>query len=143
IFTYFPFDGFSATVAALFQSGQPVNRVPDASIFGTTDLNGDGRSFSQQFVGNNDRSPGESRNSDRLPWNTTFDLSLQYALPVAGGRVVAGADIFNLLNAENLGGFSSNLTQSNQIQVGPAERGIEKRNVAPPRQFQFSLKYLF
>jgi hypothetical protein len=143
IFTYFPFDGFSATVAALFQSGQPVNRVPDASIFGTTDLNGDGRSFSQQFVGNNDRSPGESRNSDRLPWNTTFDLNLQYALPVAGGRVVAGADIFNLLNAENLGGFSSNLTQSNQIQVGPPERGIEKRNVAPPRQFQFSLKYLF
>jgi len=143
ILTYFPIEGFSATVAAIFQSGQPVNRVPDATVFGTTDLNGDGRSFSQQFVGNNDRSPGESRNSDRLPWNTTFDLNLQYSLPVAGGRVVAGADIFNLFNAENLGGFSSNLTQSNQIQVGPDESGIVKRNVAPPRQFQFSLKYLF
>ncbi|MGM0458727.1 MAG: TonB-dependent receptor plug domain-containing protein [Bacteroidota bacterium] len=141
IFSYFPFENLTVTLAALLQSGLPVNRVADATRFGTSDLNGDGRSFSQQFVGNNDRSPGLNRNSDRLSWTTTFDLNLRYQVNVSGNRFELGSDIFNLLNAENLSGFSSNLTQSNQIQVGPT--GIERRNVSPPRQFQFSLRYLF
>ncbi|MFU8813666.1 MAG: TonB-dependent receptor, partial [Balneolaceae bacterium] len=141
LFSFFPFQGFSASVAALIQSGLPVNRVADASRFGTNDLNGDGRSFSQQFVGNNDRSPGLSRNSDRLPWSTVFDLNLRYTVQVDGNRFEVGADVFNVLNAENLSGFNANLTQSNQIQVGPSGRVI--RNVSPPRQYQFSLRYLF
>src|SRR5262249_32357 len=33
------------SLAALVQSGQPVNRIPDARIYGTTDLNGDGASY--------------------------------------------------------------------------------------------------
>lgn len=141
IFSYFPFENLSVTLATLIQSGLPVNRVADASIHGTSDLNGDGRSFSQQFVGNNDRSPGLDRNSDRLPWTTTFDLNIRYRVQVAGNQFELGADIFNLMNAENLSGFNANLTQSNQIQVGPS--GIERRNVSPPRQFQFSARYLF
>ncbi|MDX1591917.1 MAG: TonB-dependent receptor [Balneolaceae bacterium] len=139
--TYFPLNDLSITVAGLLQSGLPVNRVADATIYGTNDLNGDGRSFSQQFVGNNDRSPGLSRNSDRLPWSTVFDLNLRYTLSVNENRFELGADIYNLFNAENLSGFSANLTQSNQIQVGP--EGRVTRNVSPPRQFQFSLRYLF
>lgn len=142
-FTYYPIEGLSATLTGLIQSGQPINRVPDATVFGTDDLNGDGRSFSTQFVGNSDRSPGESRNSDRLPWSVTFDLSVRYGFSVGTGRIVASADVFNLFNAENLGGFSANLTQSNQIQTGPANSSLEIRNVAPPRQFQFGLEYLF
>ena len=141
IFSYFPFENISVTLAALIQSGLPINRVADASIYGTSDLNGDGRSFSQQFVGNNDRSPGLDRNSGRLPWTSTFDLNLRYTVNLSGNRFEVGADIFNLFNAENLSGFSSNLTQSNQIQVGSNGRVI--RNVSPPRQFQFSARYLF
>jgi len=141
IVSYFPVNGLSVSVAGLLQSGLPVNRVADASIFGTTDLNGDGRSFSQQFVGNNDRSPGLDRNSDRLPWSTVFDLNLRYLVDINENRFEVGADIFNLFNAENLSGFSANLTQSNQIQMG--RRGLDIRNVSPPRQFQFSLRYLF
>ena len=142
--TYYPFKGFSATLATIIQSGQPINRIPDASVFGTTDLNGDGRSFGDAFVGNSDRQPGEERNSDRLPWSETFDLAFQYELKFIGqNNFQIRADIFNLLNSNNLSGFSNNATQSNQIQVGPAGSGIVQRNAAPPRQFQFSLRYQF
>jgi len=55
-----------------------------------------------------------------------------------------GASVFNLFNAENLTGYSNNATQSNQVQPGPASSGVLiRRNAAPPRQFQFSLRWLF
>ncbi len=142
-FTYVPAEGLSVTVAALVQSGQPINRIPDATVFGTTDLNGDGRSFGAAYVGNSDRSPGASRNSDRLPWSSTFDLSAQYTLPVADGRVAIRADVFNVTNAQNWSGFANNATQSNQIQVGPESNGITRKNAGPPRQFQFGVRYEF
>lgn len=142
---YPPISGLVVTGTTLIQSGQPINRVPDASVFGgTRDLNGDGRSFGDAYVGNSDRYPGESRNSDRLPWSTTFDVSLRYGVPVGAGRVVATADVFNIFNAENFSGYSNNATQSNQIQVGPASSGvINQKNAGPPRQFQFGLQYQF
>ncbi|MBL7775263.1 MAG: TonB-dependent receptor, partial [Saprospiraceae bacterium] len=68
MYSYFPLKNLSLTLAALLQSGQPINRIPDAARYGTTDLNGDGRSFGDAYVGNSDRQPGESRNNDRLPW---------------------------------------------------------------------------
>ncbi|MEZ4700987.1 MAG: TonB-dependent receptor [Rhodothermales bacterium] len=139
---YYPVRDVAVSVAALVQSGQPINRIPDATIFGTTDLNGDGRSFADAYQGNSDRAPGEDRNSDRLPWATTFDLGVHYNLPVAGQIVELRADIFNLFNAENLSGYSNNATQSNQIQVGGA-REIVRRNAAPPRQFQFGVRVVF
>jgi outer membrane receptor for ferrienterochelin and colicin len=140
IYDYYPTNHLIFTLAALLQSGQPINRIPDATIFGTTDLNGDGRSFGDAYVGNSDRFPGESRNSDRLPWSTTFDVGAQYNW----ARLALRADIFNVFNANNLSGYSNNATQSNQIQVGPKSSGvIVQRNAAPPRQFQFTLRYLF
>lgn len=139
--TYYPSESFSVNLSSLLQSGQPVNRIPDAVIFGTTDLNGDGRAFGDAFVGNSDRHPGESRNSDRLPWAYTIDLGLQYKLSLSGNDLAIRADIFNVFNTTNLSGFSNNATQSNQIQVGAAGSGIVRRNAAPPRQFQFSLNY--
>jgi hypothetical protein len=148
IVNYYPIKHLSMTLAGLLQSGQPINRIPDATLYGTTDLNGDGQAFGDAYVGNSDRSPGEARNNDRLPWSTTFDLSTFYVIPfsqkIDAARLEIGAQIFNLLNAENLSGYANNATQSNQIQTGPAASGLLiRRNAAPPRQFQFSIRYLF
>jgi outer membrane receptor for ferrienterochelin and colicin len=131
------------SLAALVQSGQPVNRIPDARIYGTTDLNGDGASYGDAYDGNRDRSPGQTRNSDRLPWSKEIDLGVLYRPPFLGHRVELRADVFNLLNAVNLSGYSNNATQSNQIQVGPRAFGIEKKNAGPPRQYQFGVRYIF
>ena len=139
----YPTDGLQVTLAGLIQSGQPINWVPDAEVFGTRDLNGDGREYGAAYVGNSDRWPGAERNSGRLPWSTRFDLSAQYAWSIGAGRVVARADIFNVLNTKTLSGFANNATQSNQIQVGPPGSDIEEKNAGPPRQFQFGLRYEF
>lgn len=143
IYSYYPFKGTTVTLAGLLQSGQPINRIPLG--FGTTDLNGDGASFSDAYQGNSDRFPGESRNNDRLPWSTTFDLGVQHQITISGNnKIELRADIFNLLNAENLSGYSNNATQSNQIQGGSSASGLfTQRNASPPRQFQFGVRYLF
>ena len=138
----YPADGLTVTLAGLFQSGQPVNLVPDAQIFGTQDLNGDGASFGENFVGNSDRFPGTARNSARLPWSATVDLGLRYALPMLGGQIEASADVFNLLNTNNQSGFANAATTSNQVQFGGGVPFIQ-RNAGPPRQFQFGLAYKF
>ena len=149
----YPTDRLRVTLASLLQSGQPINRVPNACdpgkgsegeiCFGTRDLNGDGTYRGGQYVGDSDRFPGAERNTDRLPWSTRFDLSLQYGWSIGAGRVVARADVFNVLNTKNLSGFANNATQSNQIQVGPPGSDIEEKNAGPPRQFQFGLRYEF
>ncbi len=142
----YPASGLSATLAALLQSGQPINRVPDAAVFGTTDLNGNGdnRDFSSQYTGGTDRFPGEGRNSDRLPWSTQFDLGVAYAVPAPGGvRVEMRADVFNVFNATNLSGYANNATVSNQIQTGAAGSGLVERNAGALRQFQFGARVLF
>lgn len=138
----YPFDGFTFTAAGLFQSGQPVNFVPDARIFGTQDLNGDGQSFGENFVGNSDRYPGASRNSGRLPWSATIDLGVRYAVPAAFGRVELSANIFNVFNANNESGFANAATTSNQVQFGGGAPFIQ-RNAGPPRQFQFGAALKF
>lgn len=139
---WYPITNMTVTLAGLFQSGQPINRIPDATRYGTTDLNGDGRSFGASYVGNSDRQPGETRNSDRLPWANVLDLSLRYRVPFGQKSLEISAEIFNLLNAENLSGYANNATQSNQIQVGPATNTLVKKNAGPPRQFQFGLRFL-
>ncbi|GAB4146871.1 MAG: TonB-dependent receptor [Sphingomonadales bacterium] len=139
---FFPLPGLAITVAGLVQSGQPVNFVPDAGVFGTTDLNGDGLSFADQFTGNPDRFPGTGRNSGRLPWSTSFDIGIQYQLDIFGGTTLARADFFNIFNANNESGFPVNFTASNQIQLGGGAP-FQQRSAAPPRTFQLSLQYLF
>ncbi len=145
VFYYYPVRALSLTLATLIQSGQPVNRIPDATLYGgTTDLNGDGASYGDSYVGNSDRQPGESRNDDRLPWSKVFDIGAQYNLGLkASRRIEIRADVFNIFNTQNLSGYSNNATQSNQIQIGPKSYGILKKNAGPPRQFQFSARYAF
>ncbi len=138
----YPASGLTLTAAGLFQSGQPVNLVPDARIFGTQDLNGDGASFGENYLGNSDRYPGERRNSARLPWSASVDLGVRYAIAVSGGQLEASADVFNLFNANNQSGFANAATTSNQIQLGGGADFVQ-RNAGPPRQFQFGLAYKF
>lgn len=144
---FYPGEHWAINVSSLMQSGQPVNRVADASEFGTTDINGDGGSVATQYTGSPDRYPGEDRNSDRLPWSVTFDLGIGYTLALSKDsdqRIELRADVFNVLNAVNYSGYTTNFTQSNQFQTGPASSGSYVfRNAARPRQFQFSLRYLF
>ncbi len=140
---YYVTPDLSVSLAGLWQSGQPINRIPDARLYGTTDLNGDGRSFGDAYVGNSDRYPGASRNVDRLPSSEVWDLGIQYRLPMAGKRIELRLDVFNLFNETNLSGFSNNATQSNQIQIGPPGSGIEFKNAGPPRQFQIGVSYAF
>ncbi len=144
VFYYYPFKQLSVSFASLIQSGQPVNRIPDGTLYGTTDLNGDGGSFGDAYVGNSDRQPGESRNSDRLPWSKVFDAGIQFNVPLKrSGTIEIRADIFNVFNTVNLSGYSNNATQSNQIQTGPKGSGIIGKNAGAPRQFQFGARYAF
>ena len=137
----YPFTGLTVSLAGLFQSGQPVNLVPDARIFGTQDLNGDGASFGENFVGNSDRYPGATRNSARLPWSASLDLGIRYAILGLGGLELS-ADVFNLLNANNQSGFANAATTSNQVQFGGGAPFVQ-RNAGPPRQFQFGAAMKF
>jgi hypothetical protein len=104
------------------------------------DLNDDGASFRRLFRQFRPRA-GVARNSGRLPWSTSLDLGLRYAPSFGAGRLELTADIFNVFNETNLSGFANSATQSNQIQV-PGSSFVA-RNAAPPRQFQFGLRYLF
>ena len=152
LFSWYPINGMTITVAPLIQSGQPINRTPvalpvdpnDPSSPLTTDLNGDGASFGANYVGNSDRFPGEDRNSDRLPWSRTVDLGMAYKFKVHSNQAIeVRADILNLFNETNLSGYSNNATLSNQIQIGPSGSGITEKNSGPPRQFQFGIRYVF
>ena len=141
VFYWYPHADLTLALAAQIESGQPVNLIPDAGIFGTTDLNGDGASFADAYLGNSDRAPGVSRNADRLPWSATLDLSVRYQPRIGAGRVELSADVFNVLNRDNLSGFANSATQSNQIQVFGLP--FTQRNAGAPRQFQFGMRYLF
>ncbi|MBV6655087.1 MAG: TonB-dependent receptor, partial [Mameliella sp.] len=126
---------------AFDQNGNPILVDVTAS---TTDLNGDGAAFGDAYVGNSDRFPGESRNSDRLPWSNTFDVGLQYDFQIGESKLQLRADVFNVFNTQNLSGYSNNATQSNQIQPGSTASGrLIRRNASAPRQFQFTLRYAF
>lgn len=138
----YPADALTLSAAGLFQSGQPVNLVPDARIFGTQDLNGDGASFGENFVGNSDRYPGARRNSARLPWSVTVDIGGRYVLPGLAGRLELSADVFNVFNTNNESGFANAATTSNQVQFGGGAPFVQ-RNAGPARQFQFGAAYRF
>ncbi len=151
LFFYYPLNHLSLNLAGLLQSGQPINRIPipqevviNGNTTTTTDLNGDGQSFGDTYVGNSDRFPGEARNNDRLPWSFNFDVGVQYQIPIQSSALELRMDVFNVFNVENLSGFSNNATQSNQLQAGSKASGVlVRRNAGPPRQFQLSVRYAF
>ena len=143
--TWYPVKNLTLTPTMLFQSGQPVSHYADASKFGgVTDLNGNGES-AYANAGPADYQPGETRNNDRLPASTTFDFSAKYKIYIKNKPALElSADIYNLLNTENLSGYSTARAGSNQVQIGPRSLNtLTKRGSAPPRQFQFGVRYLF
>ncbi|MEZ5499621.1 MAG: TonB-dependent receptor [Steroidobacteraceae bacterium] len=140
--TISPRAGWEVTVAALLQSGQPINFVPDGRIFGTQDLNGDGMSFGENYLGNSDRYPGTGRNSGRLPWSSNIDVGLRYNRALGKGSARLSVDIFNLLDSNNWSGFANAATTSNQIQFGGGVQPVQ-RNAGARRQFQIALDYSF
>ena len=145
LFTWYPVKNLTLTPAMLFQSGQPLSRYADASKFGgISDLNGNGEN-AYANAGPADYQPGETRNNDRLPSSTTFDFSAKYKISINGKPAIEiSADIYNLLNTENLSGFNVTRSASNQVQLGPrSSNTFVKRAAAPPRQFQFGLRYIW
>lgn len=138
---YEPLRNLLIAPAALIQSGQPVTRIADATIFGTGDLNGDGENFGLPA----DYWPGETKNQDRLPWATTFDLSVKYLLNFKSKTSIEfSADVFNIFNTQNWSGYNTTRSVSNQTQVGPPDAySYVLRSTSPPRQFQFGARYIF
>jgi hypothetical protein len=138
---YQPIKGLSIAPTALIQSGQPVTYITDATVFGTGDLNGDGENFGLPA----DRWPGIDENTDRLPWATTFDISIKYLWSFGKNNqgIEFSADVFNILNEQNWSGYNTTRSVSNQAQVGPPGSNFQRISASPPRQFQFGARYIF
>lgn len=140
MFAYYPWPSLMISPAIQLQSGQPITRLADAKVFGTTDLNGDGESFGYSA----DYYPGEKRNSDRLPWYKGVDVTVRYTIYIKNKpRLEFEGDVFNVFNTLNLSGFNATIGASNQFQVGPIGTPLVVRAAGPPRQFQFGLRYLW
>ncbi|MEO6538398.1 MAG: TonB-dependent receptor [Ferruginibacter sp.] len=146
LITWYAARNLTLTPTLLFQSGQPITRYADATKFGgVTDLNGNGEN-AYANAGPSDYQPGEKRNSGgRLPASTTFDFSAKYKISINKKPTLElSADIYNLLNTENLSGYATGRAANNTVQFGPSSNNtITKRGSAPPRQFQFGVRYLF
>ena len=144
--TWYAIKNLTLTPTILFQSGQPITRYADATKFGgTTDLNGNGEN-AYANAGPADYHPGEVRNGGgRLPAATTFDFSAKYKVNINNKPTLEiSADIYNLMNTENLTGYATGRASNNTVQIGPRTNNtIVKRGSAPPRQFQFGVRYLF
>ena len=144
--TWYAAKNLTLTPTILFQSGQPITRYADASKFGgVTDLNGNGEQ-AYANAGPADYQPGEVRNGGgRLPGSTTFDFSAKYKININKKPTLElSADIYNLLNTENLSGYATGRASNNTVQIGPSSSNtLVKRGSAPPRQFQFGVRYLF
>ena len=146
LITWYLAKNLTLTPTLLFQSGQPITRYADATKYGgINDLNGNGE-LSYSGAGPADYQPGETRNSGgRLPASTMFDFSAKYKISFKNKPTLEiSADIFNLLNTENLSGYAAGRASNNSVQIGASSNNtITKRGSAAPRQFQFGVRYLF
>ncbi len=93
-----------------FQTGQPYSLTING------DLNNDGND-------RNDRSPGTSRNSQRLPSLFSVDPRISRHIPVGPVDVELIAEAFNVFNAKNVIGLQSLqyrlVTVSGALQLAP------------------------
>jgi outer membrane receptor protein involved in Fe transport len=137
--TYTGFRRLAVSGVADWQTGQPINRI---AFF--RDLDGSGDTFGNGFLGNQDRFFGVSRNSERLPSALFTSASVSYELRVRSQGIELRADAFNLLNSTNAGGYANGLPGGGtRTQVGRPGDAIVTSAVAPPRQLQFSARWLF
>ncbi len=137
--TYTGIKQLSLSGVADWQTGQPINRV---AFF--RDLDGSGDTFGNGFLGNQDRFFGVPRNGERLPSALFTSASVAYELRVRGQGVELRADAFNLFNSTNAGGYANGLPGGGtRTQVGRPGDPVIVSAVAPPRQLQFSARWLF
>jgi hypothetical protein len=122
-----------------FQTGQPVNRV---AFF--RDLDGSGGIFGNGFVGNSDRFLGVNRNSERLPSFFNLSAGVAYLLDTRFGGLEFRADVFNAFNGTEWGNFANGIPGGgSRTQVGRMGDLVVLRSPGPPRQVQFSARYVF
>nr|MBA3497228.1 TonB-dependent receptor [Gemmatimonadales bacterium] len=130
-----------------FQTGQPVNRVagrinPDGTV-STLDLDGSGGVYGEGFIGSNDRFPGVPRNGERLPSYFNLSGGVTYLVGSRWGDLELRAEAFNLLNGTEYGGFANgNAAGGSRTQYGRPGDPIVLRAPGPPRQVQFSARYV-
>jgi hypothetical protein len=131
-----------------FQTGLPVNRVagainPDGSTV-TYDLDGSGPVFGDGFIGNSDRFFGVPRNGERLPSFFNLSAGVAYLLDTGIGGFELRADVFNVFNGTQWGNFANGITGGgSRTQFGHPGDPIVLRSPGPPRQLQFSTRYVF
>jgi hypothetical protein len=122
-----------------FQTGQPVNRV---AFF--RDLDGSGVIFGNGFVGNNDRFVGVARNTERLPSFFNLSAGVAYLINTRFGGFELRGDVFNALNGTEWGNFANGIPGGgSRTQIGRPGDPIVLRSPGPPRQVQFSARYVF
>ncbi len=127
------------TVIGDFQTGQPVNRI---AFF--RDLDGSGGIFGNGFIGNNDRFIGVDRNSERLPSFFNVSAGVAYLLDTRFGTLEFRADVFNAFNGTEWGNFANGIPGGgSRTQLGRIGDPIVLRSPGPPRQAQFSARYVF
>jgi hypothetical protein len=122
-----------------FQTGQPLNRV---AFF--RDLDGSGTIFGNGFIGNNDRFAGVGRNAERLPSFFNLSAGLTYLVGTRFGDLELRSDVFNLFNGTEWGNFANGIPGGgSRTQVGRPGDPVVLRSPGPPRQVQFSARYVF
>jgi hypothetical protein len=140
---YRPTPRLTLTSISDFQTGTPVNLIA-----GFKDLDGSGVLGATGYSGNYDRYPGVARNSARLPASLEFNVGAAYALPVGKDRVQLRADVFNLLNRQNLTGFANGIAGGGPrtqvgVPLGQVQPAFAYTVAGRPRQVQLTLAYAF
>ncbi len=140
--------GFSVSMIGDAQTGVPLNRLAGAvtgSGIARYDLLGSGPIRGNGFIGNADRFFGVARNAERLPGFVTIGASASYRPRLSALRgVELRVDAFNLLNSLVWGGYANGIGGGgSRTQFGRAGDPVFLFSAAPPRQFQFSARYLF
>ncbi|MDQ3515323.1 MAG: TonB-dependent receptor, partial [Gemmatimonadota bacterium] len=117
---------------------------PATGLPGFRDLDGSGDTFGNGFLGNQDRFAGVPRNGERLPSAFLLHGSAQFMFPVRSSVIEMRADVFNLLNAANPGGYANGIPGGGaRTQVGRPGDPIVFASSGPPRQLQFSARIVF
>jgi hypothetical protein len=140
--------GFTVSMIGDAQTGVPLNRLAGAVTSGGIaryDLLGSGPIRGNGFIGNADRFFGVARNAERLPGFVTVGASAAYRPRLAALRgLELRADVFNLLNSLAWGGYANGIGGGgSRTQFGRPGSTVYLFSAAPPRQFQFSARYLF
>ncbi|QJR34682.1 TonB-dependent receptor [Gemmatimonas groenlandica] len=140
--------GFTLSMIGDAQTGVPLNRLAGAvsgNGVARYDLLGSGPIRGNGFIGNADRFFGVARNAERLPGFVTIGASAAYRPRLKAIRgVELRADVFNLLNTLAWGGYANGIGGGgSRTQFGRPGDPVYLFSAAPPRQFQFSARYLF